>query len=93
MRLDPLGVDVHVARAVGGASARRGLFGILDRARQGVSAMNAERAAYRHGWFEWFGYWLHLDVAAFFNLERPAYWRGNARDLCLGQGIPFEQED
>lgn len=51
-----------------------------------------ERAARRAGWFPWLDYWLHLDTTAVLHLEKPPYWRGSARDLCLAQGITFTED-
>jgi hypothetical protein len=51
-----------------------------------VTAAQAERAAARDGWFFWFGVWLHVFPWEI-GFERPAYFDGSARDLCLAYGI------
>lgn len=45
-----------------------------------------QRSANQAGWFEWFGVWLHTSPWES-GFERPHYWRGTARDLCLSQGL------
>jgi hypothetical protein len=52
---------------------------------------NARVAAARAGWLEWFGIWVFTDIARLDEYDRPAYFQGTARDLCLSQGIDFEE--
>lgn len=52
--------------------------------------MTPRNAAMQAGWFEWFGYWLHFDLVAAMHQERPWYWKGTVKDLCLVQGIEHE---
>lgn len=45
-----------------------------------------EISAFNAGWFDWFGVWLHIYPLQS-GYERPPYFIGTARDLCLSQGL------
>jgi hypothetical protein len=45
------------------------------------------KIAHANGWFEWFGVWLHPFPWETLTMERPPYWNGTARELCLSQGL------
>ncbi len=53
--------------------------------------MKAEKAAAVAGWLGVMGYWFFTDLFRIHEHERPAYFRGTARDLCLSQGIEFDE--
>lgn len=53
--------------------------------------MDARKAAMNEGWYEILpNYWVHDDPLAILMWEKPLYWNGSAKDLCLGQGIKFD---
>lgn len=55
--------------------------------------ITARAAANHDGWLEVFGLWYFTNIFAEDNHPRPLYWRGTARDLCLAEGIVFDERD
>ena len=56
--------------------------------------MDARKAAIRAGWYEvLLNYWCHENFLSVFLGERPMYFNGSARDLCLSQGIDFDEDN
>jgi hypothetical protein len=53
--------------------------------------MVMERAAAREGWFRWFGVWLHVFPHEVLTGDRPPYFVGTVRELCLAHGIEHDQ--
>lgn len=46
-----------------------------------------EQSAYDDGWFLWCGAWFHVYPWEISTLERPPYFIGTVRDLCLMHGL------
>lgn len=46
-----------------------------------------ERSAAADGWFDWFGVWLHNRPDETLSWDRPPYFIGTVRDLCLMHGL------
>lgn len=55
--------------------------------------MEARKAAAAEGWYELIpNHWVHNDLMAVLFRTKPLYFIGSARDLCLGNGIDFDDD-
>ncbi len=54
--------------------------------------MNAKQAAHNAGWYTFdYHHWFHYDMIGYLMHEKPLYFIGKAKDLCLGNGIDFDE--